>query len=82
MSVAYIQLLADQTKHSDAGVMIENDYYIFHAIDKVSGRREIIQCSMGAVGSEFLKNRFGKNEVPAWFLYYTEEIADIIERNN
>ena len=27
--IAHIQLLAGQTKHSDAGSMIENDYYIF-----------------------------------------------------
>lgn len=29
--VAHIQLLEGQTKHSDAGATIENDYYIFHA---------------------------------------------------
>lgn len=52
--VAHIQLLAGQTKHSDAGAMIENDYYIFHATDKVSGRREIIQCGMGAA-RDFLR---------------------------
>lgn len=52
--VAHIQLLAGQTKHSDAGATIENDYYIFHATDKVSGRREIIQCGMGAA-RDFLK---------------------------
>ena len=40
--VAHIQLLAGQTKHSDAGAMIENDYYIFHAIDKVKiGRAHV-----------------------------------------
>ena len=27
--VAHIQLLANQTKHSDAGAMIENDYLFF-----------------------------------------------------
>ena len=52
--IAHIQLLAGQTKHSDAGSMIENDYYIFHAIDKASGRREIIQCGMGAA-RDFLR---------------------------
>lgn len=52
--VAHIQLLAGQTKHSDAGATIENDYYIFHATGKVSGRREIIQCGMGAA-RDFLK---------------------------
>lgn len=34
--------------------MIENDYYIFHAIDKVSERKEIIQCGMGAA-RDFLR---------------------------
>ena len=52
--VAHIQLLTGQTKHSDAGAMIENDYYIFHATDKVSGKREIIQCGMGAA-RDFLR---------------------------
>lgn len=52
--VAHIQLLAGQTKHSDAGAMIENDYYIFQAIDKVSERKEIIQCGMGAA-RDFLR---------------------------
>lgn len=52
--VAHIQLLAGQSKHSDAGATIENDYYIFHATDKVDGRREIIQCGMGAA-RDFLR---------------------------
>ena len=52
--VAHIQLLAGQTKHSDASAMIENDYYIFQATDKVSGRRESIQCGMGAA-RDFLR---------------------------
>ena len=52
--VAHIQLLAGQTKHSDAGAVIENDYYIFHATDKVCGKREIIQCGMGAA-RDFLR---------------------------
>lgn len=52
--VAHIQLLAGQTKHSDAGATIENDYYIFHANDRETGTREIIQCGMGAA-RDFLK---------------------------
>ena len=37
--VAHIQLLANLTKHSDAGAMIENDYYIFmRPIRKVEKR--------------------------------------------
>lgn len=52
--VAHIQLLAGQIKRSDAGAVIENDYYIFHATDKVNGRREIIQCGMGAA-RDFLR---------------------------
>ena len=46
--VAHIQLLAGQTKHSDAGATIENDYYIFHATNRETGAKEIIQCGMGA----------------------------------
>lgn len=52
--VAHIQLLTGQTKHSDAGATIENDYYIFNAINKTNGRKEIIQCGMGAA-KDFLK---------------------------
>lgn len=52
--VAHIQLLEGQTKHSDAGATIENDYYIFHAINRITEKREIIQCGMGAA-KDFLK---------------------------
>ena len=33
--VAHIQLLTGQTKHSDAGQIIENDYYIFTLVNKI-----------------------------------------------
>lgn len=56
--VAHIQLLANQTKHSDAGAMIENDYYIFYATDKASGKREIIQCGIGAARD------YGEGNIP------------------
>lgn len=58
--VAHIQLLAGQTKHSDAAAIIENDYYIFNAINKNNGTKEIIQCGMGAA-RDFLRllNRRG-----------------------
>ena len=46
--VAHIKLLANQTKHSDAGATIEDEYYIFTAIRNSDGQREIIQCGMGA----------------------------------
>ena len=52
--VAHIQLLNGQTKHSDAGQTIENDYYIFEATSKVNGKKEIIQCGMTAA-RDFLK---------------------------
>lgn len=52
--VTHIQLLAGQTKHSDAGKIIQNDYYIFEAVDKSNGEKEIIQCGMGAA-RDFLK---------------------------
>lgn len=52
--VAHIQLLAGQTKRSDAGAIIENDYYIFEAVNRGSGAKEIIQCGMGAAG-DFLR---------------------------
>ena len=52
--VAHIQLLNGQTKHSDAGQTIENDYYIFEATSKANGKKEIIQCGMTAA-RDFLK---------------------------
>lgn len=52
--VAHIQLLMGQTKRSDAGATITNDYYIFEAINKADGKNEIIQCGMEA-SKDFLK---------------------------
>lgn len=52
--VAHIQLLAGQIKHSDAGKIIKNDYYIFEATNKSNDAKEIIQCGMGAA-RDFLK---------------------------
>lgn len=52
--IAHIQLLSGQRKHSDAGQTITNDYYIFEAISKKGGEKEIIQCGMGAA-RDFLK---------------------------
>ena len=51
--VAHIQLLANQTKHSDAGAMIENDYYLFMRPIRQVGK-EIIQCGIGAA-RDFLR---------------------------
>lgn len=39
--MAHIQLLAGQTKHSDAGATIEKDYYIFEAVHKVNGKKKL-----------------------------------------
>lgn len=46
--VAHIKLLANQTKRSDAGATIEDEYYVFTAIRNTDGQKEIIQCGMGA----------------------------------
>lgn len=45
---AHIKLLASQQKHSDAGAIIEDEYYIFSAKSKSDGKKEIIQCGMVA----------------------------------
>lgn len=45
---AHIKLLANQTKRSDARATIEEEYYVFSAIRKSDGKREVIQCGMGA----------------------------------
>ena len=52
--VAHIQLLAGQTKHSDAEAIIREEYYIFNAERKIDGKREIIQCGLGAA-RDFLR---------------------------
>lgn len=45
---AHIKLLANQQKHSDAGATIEDEYYVFSAKHKSDGKKEVIQCGMGA----------------------------------
>lgn len=45
--VAHVKLLSGQTKRSDAEANISDEYYIFEAIDS-KGKKEIIQCGMGA----------------------------------
>lgn len=45
---AHIKLLANQQKHSDAGATIEDEYYVFIAESKIDGKKEVIQCCMGA----------------------------------
>lgn len=52
--VAHIKLLANQTKRSDAGATIEDEYYVFTAIRKSDEKKEVIQCGMGAA-RDFLK---------------------------
>lgn len=46
--LAHIKLLAGQSKHSDAEAIIKDEYYIFTATRKSDGKKEIIQCGMGA----------------------------------
>lgn len=45
---AHIKLLANQQKRSDANATIENEYYVFSAKRKSDGKKEVIQCGMGA----------------------------------
>ena len=45
---AHIKLLANQQKYSDAGAIIEDEYYVFSAKHKTDGKKEFIQCGMGA----------------------------------
>ena len=45
---AHIKLLENQQKHSDAGATIEDEYYVFRAESKIDGKKEVIQCGMGA----------------------------------
>ncbi len=39
--MAHIQLLAGQTKHSDARATIEKDCYIFESLQKINGKKEL-----------------------------------------
>lgn len=52
--VAHLKLLSHQTKHSDAGSTIKDEYYIFKAVNKRNGNEEVIQCGMGAA-KDFLR---------------------------
>jgi len=45
---SHMKLLANQQKHSDAGGTIEDEYYLFSAKRKTDGKKEFIQCGMGA----------------------------------
>ena len=45
---AHIKLLANQQKYSDARAIIEDEYYVFSAKHKTDGKKEFIQCGMGA----------------------------------
>lgn len=36
---AHIKLLANQQKHSDAGAIIEDEYYVFSAKHKTDGKK-------------------------------------------
>ena len=47
-------LLNGQTKVSDADAIIKNEYYIFELTRKCDGKKEFIQCGMGAA-RDFLK---------------------------
>ena len=53
--------------------MIENDYYIFYATDKASGKREIIQCGMGAA-RDFLR-LIGHKGLPLFNPLHGEGVA-------
>ena len=44
----HIKLLKNQQKHSDARATIEDEYYVFSAKRKTDGKKEVIQCGMGA----------------------------------
>lgn len=46
--VIHAKLLKGQVKHSDATALITDQYYIFECTHKDTGKREIIQCGMGA----------------------------------
>ncbi|WP_373077453.1 hypothetical protein [Fusobacterium varium] len=44
----HMALLNGQTKYSDAEAELEKEYYIFTAVRKSDGKKETIQCGMGA----------------------------------
>ncbi len=59
---AHIKLLAGQEKISDAGGIIEKEYYIFEATPRKGGNPEIILCGMSAT-KDFLR-RLNHNGLP------------------
>lgn len=74
MPIAHIQLLSGQIKRSDACATIENDYYIFYAIDKRNGHIETIRCGMGAARD--LLRFIGHKGLPLFNPLHGEEIID------
>lgn len=52
--VAHIQLLAGQEKHSDAGQIIKDEYYIFEVYNQEHILIDTIQCGLGAA-KDFLR---------------------------
>lgn len=52
--VAHIMLLAGQEIYSDAERIIENDYYVFICVHKMTGEKDKIICGGGAARDFFL----------------------------
>lgn len=68
--IIHAKLLNGQTKYSDAASPITDQYYIFECIHKVTGKKEMIQCGMGA--AKHLLELTHNNSLPIFNLLKTD----------
>lgn len=71
--IIHAKLLNGQTKYSDATSPITDQYYIFECIHKVTGKKEMIQCGMGA--ARHLLELTGHKSLPIFNLLKTDGTA-------
>ena len=73
--IIHAKLLNGQTKYSDAASPITDQYYIFECIHKVTGKKEMIQCGMGA--AKHLLELTHNNSLPIFNLLKTDGASSV-----
>ncbi len=68
--IIHAKLLNGQAKYSDAAAPITDQYYIFECIHRITGKKEMIQCGMGA--ARHLLELTGSNPLPIFNLLKTD----------
>lgn len=73
--IIHAKLLNGQTKYSDAASTITDQYYIFKCTHKVTGKKDMIQCGMGA--ARHLLELTGHESLPIFNLLKTDGTAGV-----